>query len=297
MEPIIKEVAVKEIITKTKTPIGGYVANPYTGCLHGCKYCYASFMKRFTGHKEPWGSFSDVKYWEPIKNRSKYFNELITIGTVTDGYNPLEEKYLRTRTLLKELIGSGCKISILTKSSLVLRDIDLLRQFKDVTISFSINTLDEEFKNDMDNASSISSRLQAMETLYNEGFKVVCFISPIFPLITNVIKIIERVKNIVDFIWLENLNLRGDFKSTILDYIVDKYPEYLSTYNEIYKNNNLSYWKELEVNIKEYIQENNFFYADNYFSRDKGIKGQPTIINYLFHEEIRGSDNSGKRSK
>jgi len=297
MEPIIKDINVKEILTKTKTPIGGYVANPYVGCLHGCKYCYASFMKRFTGHKEAWGTFSDVKYWVSIKNKDKYRGELVTIGTVTDGYNPLEEKFLRTRNLLKELIGTGCRLSILTKSKLVLRDIDLLKQFKDVTISFSVNTLNEDFKNDMDNASSIQDRLEAMEVLYKEGFKVACFISPIFPCITDVFEIIERVKNITDFIWLENLNLRGDFKETILKYVEEKYPEYLDTYIDIYKNINKGYWISLEKEIKDYVTKNNFFYEDNHMGSSKGINGRPTIVNYLFHEEIKGSDNTGKRTK
>ena len=52
--------------------MGGYSVNPYVGCTHGCKYCYASFMKRFTGHTEPWGTFLDVKYWPEIKNPQKY---------------------------------------------------------------------------------------------------------------------------------------------------------------------------------------------------------------------------------
>ena len=57
----INEIDVQSVMTKSTLPVGGYSVNPYVGCLHACKYCYASFMKRFTGHPEPWGTFLDVK--------------------------------------------------------------------------------------------------------------------------------------------------------------------------------------------------------------------------------------------
>lgn len=57
----IQEVETHNIMTKSSLPVGGYSVNPYVGCTHGCRYCYASFMKRFTGHREPWGTFLDVK--------------------------------------------------------------------------------------------------------------------------------------------------------------------------------------------------------------------------------------------
>ena len=59
---LIREVETKNIMTKSSLPVGGYSVNPYVGCTHACKYCYASFMKRFTGHKEEWGTFLDVKH-------------------------------------------------------------------------------------------------------------------------------------------------------------------------------------------------------------------------------------------
>ena len=68
----IKELQVKDVITKSNLPVGDYSVNPYVGCGFACKYCYASFMKRFTGHEEPWGEFVDVKYWPEIKNPKKY---------------------------------------------------------------------------------------------------------------------------------------------------------------------------------------------------------------------------------
>lgn len=58
----INDIEVKSVLTKSNLPVADYSVNPYTGCAHGCKYCYASFMKRFTHHPEPWGRFVDVKH-------------------------------------------------------------------------------------------------------------------------------------------------------------------------------------------------------------------------------------------
>ena len=82
---LINKIETKNIMTKSSLPVGGYSVNPYVGCPHACKYCYASFMKRFTGHTEPWGTFIDVKYWPEIKNPQKYNGQLVVIGSVTDG--------------------------------------------------------------------------------------------------------------------------------------------------------------------------------------------------------------------
>lgn len=95
------------ILSKSNLPVCEYSVNPYVGCTHGCQYCYASFMKRFTGHPEPWGTFLDVKYWPEIKNPHKYAGKELFIGSVADPYLPQEETFGRTRALLMQLKGSG----------------------------------------------------------------------------------------------------------------------------------------------------------------------------------------------
>ena len=150
LNPEIKvgHVETKSVMTKSNAPLGGYAVNPYVGCTHGCKYCYASFMKRFTGYTEEWGTFLDVKEWPAIKDPKKYAGQKVIIGTVTDGYLPQEEIYGRTRSVLEELKDSGADILICTKSDLVLRDLDLLKEINQknmLTVSWSVNTLDEDF--------------------------------------------------------------------------------------------------------------------------------------------------------
>lgn len=157
--PIIQEIEVKSILSKSNLPVCEYSVNPYVGCTHACKYCYASFMKRFTNHPETWGEFLDVKYWNEIKNPGKYAGKELFIGSVTDPYNPQEEQFGRTKELLEQLEGSGAKLSIATKSDLILRDLDLIKTFPDARVSWSVNTLDETFKDDMDKAVSIECRL------------------------------------------------------------------------------------------------------------------------------------------
>jgi DNA repair photolyase len=182
----IKEIDVKSVMTKSNLPVSDFSVNTYVGCAHACKYCYASFMKRFTNHPEPWGDFIDVKLWPDIKNAKRYVGKEAFLGSVTDCYQPCEAKYKRTRALLEQLQGSGIRISIATKSDLVLRDLDLIKTFPGARVSWSINTLDDEFRREMDRGVSIERRLEAMRQFYEAGIDTTCFISPIFPGITDV---------------------------------------------------------------------------------------------------------------
>jgi DNA repair photolyase len=123
---IIRDIEVKSIMTKTNLPVSDFAVNPYVGCTHACKYCYASFMKRFTDHPEPWGEFVDVKHWPEINSPGKYAGKEAFFCSVTDPYHPPEKKYGRTRALLEQLLPTGISISISTKSDLILRDLELI---------------------------------------------------------------------------------------------------------------------------------------------------------------------------
>ena len=288
MDTVIREIKTKNVITKTDVPVCDCAVNPYVGCTHACKYCYACFMKRFTNHAEPWGGFLDVKYWEPIKNPGKYKGKELFFGTVTDPYLPQEETYGRTRALLNELKGSGVKISIQTKSDLVLRDTDLIKSFPDARVGFSVNTLDESFRADMDNAVSIERRLAAMKKLHGEGVRTTCFISPIFPGITDVFAIIDRVKDQCNLIWLENLNLRGSYKPVITAYIKEKYPSLVPLYEEIYTYGGREYWTELNAKLSGYCKENGLLYVRD-DDLERPFDSPPAVVNFFYHEEVKKS--------
>ena len=276
----------KAILTKSNLPVSDYSANPYTGCAHACKYCYASFMKRFTNHPEDWGSFVDVKIWPDIKHPEKYSGQEIFLSSVTDPYQPTEATHKRTRALLEQLQGSGAKISIATKSDLVLRDIDIIKTFPEARVSWSINTLDEDFRREMDCAVSIERRLSAMKAFHDAGVRTTCFISPIFPGITDVPAIIDRAKSICNLVWLENLNLRGGFRKSILDWIHEKHPELDSLYHAIYSHKDRSYWYELDELMRSYTAKNSLPYLRNDDSMRRKFTESPVVVNYFFHEEI-----------
>lgn len=294
MEPKINIVEAKSVLSKSNLPVGDYSVNPYIGCTHACKYCYACFMKRFTNHPEPWGEFLDVKMWPEIKHPEKYAGKEAFFGSVTDPYIPQEETYERTRTLLKQLQGSGIKLSIATKSDLVLRDLDLIQSFPDARVSWSINTLDEDFKNDMDEAVSIERRFAAMKKFHDAGVRTTCFISPIFPGITDVKGIIDRAKDMCQLIWLENLNLRGSYKSVIMDYIREKYPELTGLYEDIYMHGNRMYWEALNVEMEKYARSLGLDYVRNDDSMKRPFDAPPVVVNYFYHEQIKKSAKKGR---
>ena len=276
MSTIIKETVSKNIITKSKLPATDYVINNYVGCNHGCIYCYAEFMKRFTNHTEKWGEFLDVKKFNEEKF-VKYLKKInsdkkILMSSVTDPYNPYEIKYKSTRNILKLFIQANNEhihLEILTKSLLIFRDIDLLKKIKNITVGISLNTLNDNLRRQIEPcAGSIKSRIEILKKLKGENIPVYLFISPIFPMLTQLEEIIATCKDTVDFIYFENLNLRGRYKKIILNFISKNFPEYNQLYHDIYTKNKKEYWYLLMEDInrlcKVYdIKYKTFFFHDN----------------------------------
>lgn len=269
----VKLVKVRDYLSKSNLPASDYVINPYIGCPHACKYCYACFMKRFTKHEEEWGTFVDVKQCDKPISLKRLKNKSVFLSSVTDCYNCFEKKYQVTRKILEQLINADCSITISTKSKLILRDIDLLKRCEKLKVAISLNTMDENFRKDMDNASSIRDRLNALKELHEHGIYTVVFMSPIFPYITDFKSIIEKTYTYTDEYWFENLNLRGSYKTRILDYIKDKYPKLYDGYERIYKNGEKSYWVDLSEEIEKYCRKKHVRYV-NYFYHEKLVEAK-----------------------
>ena len=265
---VVNEITVNNYLTKSNLPDSDYVINPYVGCTHGCKYCYASFMKRFTGHKENWGDFIDIKRCNKSIDLKKISGKNVFLSSVTDCYNQYEKDFCITRNILEQLVDSDCNLSISTKSKLILRDIDLLKQMKNLIVCMSINTLNEKFRSDMDNASTIKERMDTLKELHNNGIYIVLFMSPIFPYITEWKEIIDQTKDYVDEYWFENLNLRGNYKKEILDYIRTNYSDLYSDYIDIYLKKNNKYWKDLAEEINNYCNLNNINYTNYFYHKE-----------------------------
>ncbi len=267
----LRETETKDYLSKSNLPYTDYVINPYGGCTHACKYCYASFMKRFTGHTGEWGSFLDVKRCEKPISAKKLTGKTVFLSSVTDPYNAAEKKYGITRRILEQLRDIDCYVKISTKSSLILRDLSLLKQFRHITVDMSVNTLDEDFRRDMDRGSSIEERLRTLSVFHENGIETVLFMSPCFPGITDFRAIIEASAGFVDEYWFENLNLRGAYKRRILAYIHEKHPELDALYKAIFIGNDGSYWLEMEREFTGYCDERSIRYV-NAFYHSKLVK-------------------------
>ena len=252
----------KNIITKSNIPSIDYVINPYTGCQHGCIYCYAEFMIRFTNHKgDKWGQFLDIKTFDLDKIKPERYNgKRILLSSVTDPYLPLEKKYQNTRKILERLISTKASISILTKSKLVVRDIDLFKKFENISVGISISTLDEQFARIIERAASKPlERLDAIKQIFQEGIETYTFISPYFPEITNYKRIIEKVKDFSNRFLFENLNFRPHNIPRIMKVINEKYPNLKHIYKDLQKDR--SYWDILEGEIKKYCEQKKLDYS------------------------------------
>ncbi|EKE21795.1 MAG: Radical SAM protein [uncultured bacterium] len=256
----IKEIKAKSIITKSNLPDADFVINPYVGCMHACIYCYANFMKRFTGHIEPWGKFIDVKINAPDlipENSLKYKGKSIFLSSVTDPYLSLERKYELTRKILKKLIPLEPNLGIQTKSDLIVRDIDLLKQFKNCEAGLTITTTDDNIRKEVEPyTASISNRIKALKEMKEAGIKTYVFIGPIFPYLTDWKDIINNTKTYADFYMLENLNVKGSVWNNIKLWLELKHPELIEKYEEIYFTKN-NYWNDMEKEITKYCNDNN----------------------------------------
>lgn len=262
---------VKNYVTASKLPASDYVINPYIGCPHACKYCYARFMKRFSKHSEEWGEFIDIKECDNRINLSKLKGKSLFLSSVTDCYNKYEEKYEVTKKILEQLKHAECEITISTKSKLILRDKNLLKEFPNLNVALSINTLDEQFRADMDQGSRIEERLQTLKELHAAGIHTILFMSPIFPYITEWKELIRISSDYVDVYWFENLNLRGMYKKTILTYINQTYPDLKEVYESIYVHKDNTYWETLENEIRRYCDDVGVNYC-NYFYHEKLVQ-------------------------
>ncbi|NVM45394.1 MAG: radical SAM protein [Candidatus Lokiarchaeota archaeon] len=246
----------KSLITKSNIPKIDFVINPYVGCQHGCIYCYAEFMIRFTGHKgDKWGEFLDIKTYEFDKIKpARYDGKKILLSSVTDPYLPLELKYENTRKILEKLVGTKAEISVLTKSKFVTRDIDLFKKFENIEVGISINTLDSDFAKLIEKgASRPRERLKALKEVHDNGIKTYTFISPFFPQITDYRAIIEETKAYTDSYMFENLNFRPHNVPRILKIIKKHYPGLIPVYQEFRKDHTL--WDLIESEIESYCEK------------------------------------------
>lgn len=204
----VAEIAARAILTKTGIPNIDYCLNPYLGCGHACRYCYATFMKKYSGHEEPWGSFVDVKTNAPALLRRELRRRRsgkVLLSSVTDPYQPVEAAYKLTRACLELLAMADLEVSILTKSRMVTRDIDILSRIAKIDVGLTVTTDREDMRELFEpGASTIAARLAALKTLSEKGIPTHAFIGPILPM--NPARLVEALGPHVERVLIDRMN-------------------------------------------------------------------------------------------
>lgn len=212
--PKVREVRAKSILNRSK--IFDYCLNPFTGCRIGCAYCYARlFMRRYSGHREPWGEFVDVKVNAADlleRQVAKAKPGRVWISSVCDPYQPLEKKYELTRRCLAILAGTRFPVTVQTKSDLVLRDLDILARLEDVEVGFTITTDDEEMSRLFERgAAPVRKRLDALGKLRAAGIATFAFVGPVLPGTPE--HLVEQLAGRVDRVLVDRMNYTGTMRA------------------------------------------------------------------------------------
>jgi DNA repair photolyase len=235
------EVDPKTIITRVDSPDVpfGYSINPYQGCEHGCVYCYARNSHNY------WGYSAGLEFETKILVKKKAPELLakklaskswqaapIMLSGNRDAYQPAERKFKITRQLLVVFRRFGHPVGITTKGSLILRDIDVLKDLARhdlISIAVSINTLDDEIRAFLEpRAASIPKRLEVVKRLTDEGIPVMVLAAPMVPGLTGY-DIFDLVKACADAgaynVAALVVRLNGDIASIFSDWVRKAYPD------------------------------------------------------------------------
>jgi DNA repair photolyase len=210
----VTEIEAKNVLNPSK--IFPYCLNPYTGCQINCRYCYARlFMRRYSGHSEPWGEFVDVKVNAAEVLRKQLLRAkrgTVWISSVCDPYQPLEQRYELTRRCLHELLGRQFPVNLQTKSALVLRDLDLLARFEEIEVGFTITTEDERIAKLFEpGASPVRERIEALARIHSAGIRTFTFLGPLLP--GSAERLVEALEGKVDKVLIDRMNYLQTIKA------------------------------------------------------------------------------------
>ena len=238
VKPVVKEIFAKSVLQCGRPPLTGYSLNCYQGCAFQCHYCYAKRYKDYFTERHlktneiEWGDFLIAKVNAPTilghELQESEPGKEIFISSATDCYQWSEAKYELTRKCLQVLLRHKSKhpIRILTKSPLVTRDIDLLKQFPDLQVGMSIATNDEQVKRKFEGRSpSIKSRIWALEKLKQSGIKTFAGIAPILPL--NARELAGMLEGKVEWAFLDGMNYPWLVQPLFKQFDYPSYQEYL----------------------------------------------------------------------
>ncbi|VVB54842.1 Radical SAM superfamily protein [uncultured archaeon] len=236
---MIKEVKVKTALSPSKLPGLEYALNPYRGCEHACVYCYAPSVIHWDKEKGEWGELVEAKVNLPrilSKELRVKKKGVAGLGTVTDPYQPAEKKYEITRRCLELLLLHDFPVCIQTKSSLVLRDMDLLKKFTNIEVGITLTTLDDSARVKMEpGASTVEERLRTLEELSKNGINTWVFLGPVMPYITDVDTLVDSIAKVKPkYVLVDKLRLKEGVWEKVRGFIAEFKPELLADYERIF---------------------------------------------------------------
>jgi DNA repair photolyase len=257
---IVKEITCKSCLSKSQ--LSSYVINPYVGCEHGCKYCYAVFMKKFQNISEPWGEFVFPRTNCPDLLRLELKKKKpgdIWLSSVTDPYQPLESQYRLTRRVLETIVGSPYRpkftFSLLTKSALFVRDLDLLKELN-VEIGCSVNTLNDYAAGILEpGASPPRERIAGLEAAKELGLTTYAFLSPVLPGITDLNELFPKL-SFCDYVAVELLNTKEYILNRLMPVLKEHFPDSAQSVHSLMRNPD-SYFRTIKNQVAELSQKCN----------------------------------------
>lgn len=254
---MIKEITVKTALSPSKLPGLEYALNPYRGCAHACVYCYAPAVIHWD--KGKWGELVEAKVNLPrILSKELHVKKkgVVGLGTVTDPFQPAEKKYEITRRCLELLQMHDFPVCIQTKSSLVLRDIDLLKKFSNIEVGVTLTALDDSVRAKMEpGASSVEERLGALSELSKDGIKTWVFLGPLMPYITDVEALVDAIAEVkTGYVLMDKLRLKEGVWERVREFIAGFKPEVLPEYERIFLKGE-DYYKEVFERVMRRCEE------------------------------------------
>lgn len=237
----------RKILSPCSLDAFSYQLDPYNGCGHLCYYCYALNSTDINWEKE---IIAYANIAEKLTEELALLEpQTIYIGMNTDPYQPIEKKCFQTRKVVKLLLEKGFSVSILTKSHLITRDIDLLcrdyRSSVGVSIAFHSEDLKQLFEK---NTPPVIKRIEALKKLKNAGIHTYTLICPVMPFITAMEEIIEMVEPYSDTIWIYKLQIehKKDKNWTNINRIIkNRFPQLTANFAEVVFSKNHPYWDNL----------------------------------------------------
>lgn len=254
--PDIRRIEAKRFLTPTR--IGGYdlTCNPYAGCAHACIYCYARTLGDQPARPEPWGSLVEVKRYANLDIPKNTGPKSLFLSSATDCYQPVEREERLTRSILEAIEESALRVTILTKSALVERDLDVLKRMRSVEVGFSVSMPDDVAAGVEPGASRPSERIRALRVLHEAGIPTYVAVAPILPGLSDPLWAIDAAGPYADSMMFDTLNLKNpENKLAVFRHVLRVRPDLIPLYRSIFEAGDRGWYDDMRRKIVERARE------------------------------------------